>query len=136
MMMTPTLKSSQNGFTKGHLHSIWIKVLFSYLQLYITSIYCSLILAGFILAGIQGWLKIGFSWLYFSLRLMKDILIFQFVPQLIVTVMCVRESEAGEKWEIFFIILHALRKPCCFLFCLRVSHKLASSLWFHCKKAS
>lgn len=136
MRMTPLLKYSQKGFTKGNLHIMWIKVLFSYLQLYTTNIYCSLILAGFILAGVQDRLKwilsecissSGWWRIYWYSSLCHKLLFLWFD-------VCVRER-GREKWEIFFTILYALRKPCSFLFCLGVPHSLASSLWFNCKWA-
>lgn len=104
MRMIPLLKSSQNGFTKGHLHSIWIKVLFSYLQLYITSIYCSLFLDGFTLAGVQGELKIGF-YQAISRPQVDDgyihIPLLQFVLQFIVPVMRCQGERGREKSEVF-----------------------------------
>lgn len=109
--------------------------------LFYTSIYCSLVLASFILAGVQGRLKIGFIWVCFRFQPQVDEGYID-IPVCATTycscdvMWCVWKRERAGKSERYFLaILRVLRKPCCFLFCLEVPHNLASSLCFHCKWA-
>lgn len=142
MRMTPLLKSSQNGFTKGHIHIIWIKVLFPYLQ-HLSCLHYQHLLQSYSCWFHSGWCprqaKNGFYLGVFQHQVDEGYID---IPVCAVTYcscdVCEREG-GGEKWEFFspsYILYHlTLRKPCCFLFCLGVPHSLASSLWFHCKWA-